>query len=98
MTVSGEPHGATKLGEEARVTNPTAADDRRPNHSDGAWLIVLRRYLVFAAAANLVREALQLPLYTIWQEANAPRLAFAVLHFTGGDVLIDAFPGLANVG
>ena len=88
MTVSGKPHGAANLGQEERVTNPTVADERRSSHSDGAWLIVLRRYLVFVAGANLVWEVLQLPLYTIWQEANAPQLAFAVLHCTGGDKLI----------
>ena len=52
------------------------------------WLSVLRRYLVFVAVANLVWEVLQLPLYTIWSEATERELAFAVLHCTGGDLLI----------
>ena len=51
---------------------------------------VLRRYLAFAAAANLVWEIVQLPLYTIWREGSPYDLALAVVHCTGGDVLIAA--------
>src|SRR3546814_17907789 len=48
----------------------------------------MRRYLLFVAVANLVWETLHLPLYTIWQEGAAGELAFAVVHCTGGDILI----------
>jgi hypothetical protein len=49
---------------------------------------VLRRYLSFAAAANLAWEVVQLPLYTIWTQGSAREIAFAVAHCTGGDILI----------
>jgi hypothetical protein len=56
--------------------------------SDRHWLGVLRQYLVFAALAHLVWEVAQLPLYTIWLTGTVGELAFAVLHCTGGDLLI----------
>lgn len=52
------------------------------------WLRALRRYVLFAVAAHLSWEVAQLPLYTIWLTATAGELAFAVLHCTGGDLLI----------
>ncbi|MCC6756120.1 MAG: hypothetical protein IT199_07100, partial [Solirubrobacterales bacterium] len=60
---------------------PQAARDRH-------WLGALRRYLVFVALAHFAWEAAQLPLYTIWLTGTAGELAFAVLHCTGGDLLI----------
>lgn len=56
--------------------------------SDRHWLGVLRRYLVVAALAHLAWEVAHLPLYTIWLTGTAGELAFAVLHCTGGDLLI----------
>ena len=41
---------------------------------------VLRRCLIAMAIGNLVREILQLPLYTIWRTARPAYLAYAVLH------------------
>jgi hypothetical protein len=55
---------------------------------DGAWLGVLRRYLLFVAGANLLWETAQLPLYTIWREGSSREKAVAIVHCTGGDVLI----------
>ncbi|MBL8670754.1 MAG: hypothetical protein JNK11_08900 [Alphaproteobacteria bacterium] len=52
------------------------------------WLGAYRRYLTAAAAGHLAWETLQLPLYTIWAEAPMPRLAWAVLHCTAGDIAI----------
>ena len=52
------------------------------------WLPVLRRYLLFIIAGNLIWETLHLPLYTIWEDGTAAELAFAVVHCTGGDLLI----------
>jgi hypothetical protein len=46
------------------------------------------RYLAMIAAANLVWEFAQLPLYTIWQTGSRGELAFAALHCTAGDILI----------
>lgn len=59
---------------------------RRPD--DGAWLRVLRRYLLAIGVGNLAWESAQLPLYTIAYEGTAREIIFAVLHCTGGDVLI----------
>ena len=52
------------------------------------WLAVLRRYIALIALANLLWEVAHLPLYTVWQKGSVAELAFAVLHCTGGDVLI----------
>ena len=47
-----------------------------------------RAYLSAITGGNLAWETLQLPLYTIW-ETGAPRAqAIAVVHCTGGDLLI----------
>jgi hypothetical protein len=53
-----------------------------------AWVFVARRYLPWLAGLNLAWEALQIPLYTIWTEASAGYIAFAIFHCTLGDVLI----------
>ncbi len=52
------------------------------------WLAALRTYLAVSVAGHSVWEAAQLPLYTIWSTATMRELAFAVLHCTGGDILI----------
>jgi len=52
------------------------------------WLRGLKVYLTVAATANLAWEILQLPLYTIWTTGTAREIIFAVIHCTGGDVLI----------
>lgn len=48
------------------------------------------RYLPWLAGLDFVWEALQIPLYTIWAEAPASYIAFAIVHCTAGDVLIGA--------
>lgn len=53
-----------------------------------AWLTALRNFMLASALGHLIWEALQLPLYTIWPEGTASQIAFAVVHCTGGDVLI----------
>jgi len=50
----------------------------------------LRTYLFSLAALMLAWEVLQLPLYTIWRDEHAFRIAFAVAHCTAGDVMIGA--------
>ena len=52
------------------------------------WLAVVRRYLAAVAFGNLVWEAAQMPLYTLWRTGTAREIAFAILHCTAGDVLI----------
>jgi hypothetical protein len=56
---------------------------------DAGWPI--RRaaiYLITAAHGHFVWEIAQLPLYTIWWGGTAREIAVAVIHCTGGDVLI----------
>lgn len=45
-------------------------------------------YLPWLAALNLAWESLHVPLYTLWKEAEASYIAFAVVHCTLGDVMI----------
>lgn len=53
-----------------------------------SWSFILRRYLPCLAFYSLAWETLQLPLYTLWVEPDAWRIAYAVAHCTAGDVLI----------
>jgi hypothetical protein len=55
-----------------------------------AWWVIARGYLPSLLALNLAWEMAQLPLYTIWSEASAGEVAFAVAHCTVGDMLIGA--------
>jgi uncharacterized protein (DUF305 family) len=66
---------------------PYADAHARPKQ-DGAWLVALRRFLMFVAVASLAWELGHLPLYTIWSEGRVSEILFAVTHCTGGDVLI----------
>jgi hypothetical protein len=52
------------------------------------WHQVLLRYLAFTVVAHLVWETAQLPLYAIWTTGSWAILVFAVVHCTGGDVVI----------
>ena len=52
------------------------------------WLNAVRRYIVFAAVAHLVWEFAHVPLYTIWLTGTPGEILFAVVHCTGGDLLI----------
>ena len=45
-------------------------------------------YLTASAFAHLTWEALQLPLYTIWNTGTVREKAFALTHCTAGDLLI----------
>lgn len=49
---------------------------------------MLRRYFLFIAPANLAWEVAHLPLYTLWWESGLRENAVAVVHCTGGDLLI----------
>jgi hypothetical protein len=55
---------------------------------DPNWLSVLRRYIVYSGAGHLIWEIAHIPLYTIWVEGSWSEIAFAVVHCTGGDLLI----------
>ena len=62
-----------------------------------AWLPAMRLYLAVIAAGNLVWEAAQIPLYTLWRTGSTQDIAFAVVHCTGGDVLIAAVSLLGSL-
>lgn len=55
----------------------------------------IRLILIFAVL-NLMWEVLQLPFYTLWNTGTAGEIAYAVIHCTGGDVLIGVFVGLIS--
>lgn len=52
------------------------------------WLFTLRRYFLFSLLGHLLWEAAHIPLYTIWIQGSWREIAFAVVHCTGGDLLI----------
>lgn len=54
----------------------------------GDWLPAAQRYLAVTVVGHLLWETAQLPLYTLFTEGTPPQIAFAVLHCTGGDLLI----------
>ena len=49
------------------------------------WLVVA---IGLAAIGHLAWEAAQLPLYTLWSTGTSRAIGFALVHCTGGDVLI----------
>lgn len=53
-----------------------------------SWSFILRSYLPRLTLCSLAWEILQLPLYTLWAEPDAWRIAYAIAHCTVGDVLI----------
>src|SRR4051812_5581223 len=52
------------------------------------WLRALRVYLGVLGAGDLTWEAAHLPLYTLWKSGTAGEKLFAIVHCTGGDLLI----------
>jgi hypothetical protein len=59
------------------------------------WLQLLFVYFSVSAVLHLLWEVVQLPLYTIWTKGTAREIAFAVVHCTGGDLLIAALALIA---
>jgi len=57
---------------------------------NSSWLPSLRRYLAFLAIANLLWEALQMPLYTLWYTGTPRQIIAYGAHCIGGDILIGA--------
>jgi hypothetical protein len=51
-------------------------------------LLAVGRYVLAIGIGNLLWEAGQLPLYTIWRDGSPGQIAFAALHCTAGDLLI----------
>lgn len=52
------------------------------------WLTGLRGIMLASALGHLAWEIVQLPLYTIWFEGTPVEIVFAIVHCTGGDLLI----------
>ncbi len=52
------------------------------------WLAALRRYVGVTAAGHLAWEAVHVPLYRIWEEGSPAQIALAIVHCSGGDLLI----------
>ncbi len=52
------------------------------------WLEVVRVYLFGSAVFHFAWEVVQLPLYTIWRTGSWGEIGFAVIHCTGGDLMI----------
>jgi hypothetical protein len=51
---------------------------------------LLTRYFLVIAPAHLLWEFLHLPLYTLWDTGSVGEILFAIVHCTGGDLLIAA--------
>ena len=45
-------------------------------------------YIALAAIGHFVWEAAQLPLYTLWRTGTRHEIVTALIHCTGGDILI----------
>ena len=58
--------------------------------AQGLWLRAARTYLVAIGLGNLVWEAAQFPLYTIWYEGSRGHQLLALIHGTVGDLFISA--------
>ncbi len=56
--------------------------------TEPGWIAVLRRYGLFSAAGHLAWESGHIPFYTIWVDGTWAEIGFAILHCTGGDLLI----------
>jgi hypothetical protein len=51
---------------------------------------LLTKYFLIIAPAHLLWEFLHLPLYTLWDTGSVGEILFAIVHCTGGDLLIAA--------
>lgn len=74
-----------------------------PEPGDGRrlWTGVVRRFLSASVIGHLVWEMAQIRLYTIGSDGTPGDIAFAILHCSGGDLLIAAaslVPALLIVG
>jgi hypothetical protein len=58
------------------------------NSGDGPLRSWIALSIGLAALGHFFWEAAQLPLYTLWRTGTPGEIAFALIHCTGGDVLI----------
>lgn len=59
-----------------------------PGHTGPDWLEAMRRYFLFSLIGHFLWELAHIQLYTIWTEGSTEEIAFAILHCTGGDLMI----------
>ncbi|RKF15465.1 hypothetical protein D6850_10965 [Roseovarius spongiae] len=59
-----------------------------PRTEKANWLGALRRFAIVTVAGHLIWEVAHVPLYTIWLEGSWSEIIFAIVHCTGGDLLI----------
>lgn len=86
---AAEPMPLAGIKDVLRLTNPPAPHIRSLHAAPMPdWPRALRVYLVTIALGDLAWEAAHLPLYTIWRTGTPGEKAFAVVHCTGGDLLI----------
>ena len=60
----------------------------RPSLDGPNWLTALRRFALFTLFGHFLWEIAHIPLYTIWVDGTWGEIIFAVVHCTGGDLLI----------
>jgi hypothetical protein len=72
----------------AGSSNSWLQSDNERHDMPEDWVRGLRTYPLVIAFGNLIWETLHLPLYTIWNTGTLREKLFAVVHCTGGDVLI----------
>lgn len=70
------------------LTDRRVAPQESPPTESTAWLTALRGILLASAVGHLAWEIVQLPLYTIWLEGTTSEIVFAIVHCTGGDLMI----------
>jgi hypothetical protein len=70
------------------VNDRSTATPVRWFHASSSWQFIALRFVPTLALVNLIWEIAHLPLYTIWRQATAAEIAFAVVHCTLGDVVI----------
>ena len=58
------------------------------NSANGQLLPWVALTIGLAALGHFFWEAAQLPLYTLWRTGTPREIAFALIHCTGGDILI----------
>jgi hypothetical protein len=51
-------------------------------------LVRVALYIALAAIGHFLWEAAQLPLYTLWRAGSGHEIVTALIHCTGGDILI----------
>jgi hypothetical protein len=56
----------------------------------GRWLQAARLYLFVIVIGNMLWEAAQFPLYTIWYDGTRSHMILALVHGTLGDLFISA--------